>query len=84
MIKITETEHFIEFCDLEVDTTSSRKLESLINQFPTELRLIDYKIGYNEIICIADENSTINSLINGLENIPTDIHCFYRVLFLKK
>jgi len=83
MIQILETEHFIQFCDLAVDSTSSRKLELLINGFPTELKLIDYKIAYGEYTCIADENSTINSLIDGLESVPSEIHCHYRVLFLK-
>ena len=84
MIQITETEHFVQFCDLAVDSKSSRKLELLINQFPCELKLIDYKIGYDGFTCIADENSTVNSLISGLEDVPSEIHCYYRVLFLKK
>ena len=84
MIQVNETEHFVQFCDLAVDSKSSRKLELLINGFPTELKLIDYKIGYGEYTCIADENSTINSLIDGLEAVPDGIQCYYRVLFLKK
>lgn len=84
MIQIKESEHFVQFCDLAVDSKSSRKLELLINQFPKELKLIDYKIGYDEYTCISDENSTINSLIRGLEAVDTEIHCYYRVLFLKK
>ena len=84
MIQVDETEHFVQFCDLAVDSKSSRKLELLINGFPTELKLIDYKIGYDEYTCISDENSTINSLIDGLEDVSEEIHCYYRVLFLKK
>ena len=83
MIQITETEHFVQFCDLAVDSKSSKKLELLINQFPSELKLIDYKIGYDGFTCIADENSTVNTLIKGLEDVPSEIHCYYRVLFLK-
>lgn len=83
MIEITETEHFIEFTDQTVDSKSSRKLELLINQFPKELRLIDYKIEYGDYTCISDENSTINSLVNGLEYVPDEIECSYRALFMK-
>ena len=83
MIEINETEHFIEFTDLEVNPKGSRKLGLLIQQFPEELRLIDYKIRYGEFTCISDENSTINSLINGLEDVPSEIDCYYHVLFLK-
>ena len=84
MMEITETEHFMQFSELEVDSKSSRKLELLINQFPVELKLIDYKISYNGISYISDENSTINSLIRGLEDVPIEIDCNYQVLFLKK
>lgn len=83
MIEIYETEHFIEFTDLEVNLKSVRKLELLINQFPEELNLIDYEVRYGDITSISDENSTINSLIDELESVTCEIHCYYRVLFLK-
>ncbi len=83
MIRVIETEHFIEFTDLEVNPKGSRKLELLINQYPEELRLIDYQIVYGEYTSISDENSTINSLIDELGSVTCEIHCYYRVLFLK-
>ena len=83
MIEIVENEHFVQFSDQEVNSKSSRKLELLINQFPVEIRLVDYSIWYDDFNCIADENSTINSLISGLENVPSEIDCYYTALFLK-